>query len=158
MLWSLFTWRQGGHIGVPKQFSGGHVSVPSKSYGIWTNFLSLVQTGETLLDVRSYVRLHTLLRVVGICWAKFESGQTLEQTTPNISLFPWSPKRGAQQFWVVCTTLSTLLAPLTHITHGLQSLMCCILPTMHCKSQHYWYFLFPFAQHCQHGRNKSKHC
>ena len=137
-LWSLFTWRQGGHTGVPKQLSGGHVGVPSKSYGIWTNFLSPVRRGETLLDVTCCVRLHTLLRVVGICWEKFESGQTLQQTTPNISLFPWSPKRSAQQCWVVCTTLSTLLGPLTRITHGLQSRMCCILPTMHCKFQHDW--------------------
>ena len=26
-LWSVFTWRHGGHVGVPQQWSGGHVSV-----------------------------------------------------------------------------------------------------------------------------------
>ena len=32
------------------------------------------------------------------------------------------------------------------ITHGLQSLMGCILPMMHCRSQHCWELLHPFAQ------------
>ena len=36
-----------------------------------------------------------LLCVVGSCCAKFETGQTFEPTTPNISFVPWSPKRGA---------------------------------------------------------------
>ena len=49
----------------------------------------------TLLDVTSFVRLHTLLQVVGFCCAKFETGQTFQPTTPNISFVPWSPKRSA---------------------------------------------------------------
>ena len=49
----------------------------------------------TLLDVTCYVRLHTLLHVVACCCAKFETGQTFQQTTPNISFVPWSPKRSA---------------------------------------------------------------
>ena len=39
-----------------------------------------------LLYFTYYVRLHTLLpvvRVVGSCWAKFETSQTSEPTTPN---------------------------------------------------------------------------
>ena len=28
---SVFTWRHGGHIGVPKQWNGGHVGVPNQS-------------------------------------------------------------------------------------------------------------------------------
>ena len=47
----------------------------------------------TLLDVTCCVRLHTLLHVVACCCAKFETGQTFEPTTPNISFVPWSPKR-----------------------------------------------------------------
>ena len=42
----------------------------------------------TLLDVTCCVRLHTLLHVVGCCCAKFESGQTFQPTTPNISFVP----------------------------------------------------------------------
>ena len=49
----------------------------------------------TLLDVACCVRLHTLLHVVGCCWAKFETSQTFQPTTPNISFVPWSPKRSA---------------------------------------------------------------
>ena len=33
--------------------------------------------------------------VVVCCCAKFETGQTFQPTTPNISFVPWSPKRGA---------------------------------------------------------------
>ena len=40
----------------------------------------------------------------------------------------------------------TLLGTRTCITHGLQSLMGCILPMMHCSSQHCWELLQPFAQ------------
>ena len=34
-----------------------------------------------------------LLDVVACCCAKFETGQTFQPTTPNISFIPWSPKR-----------------------------------------------------------------
>ena len=50
---------------------------------------------NTLLDATFYVRLHTLLHVFACYWAKFETDQTLEPATPNISFVPWSPKRGA---------------------------------------------------------------
>ena len=36
-----------------------------------------------------------LLHVVACCFAKFETGQTFQPTTPNISSVPWSPKRSA---------------------------------------------------------------
>ena len=51
-----------------------------------------------------------------------------------------------------------LLGPRTLITHGLQRLMGCILPMMHCRSQHCWELLHPFAHHCQHARNNFQHC
>ena len=90
-----------------------------------------------------------LLRVVGSCCAKFEAGQTFEPTTPNICFVLWSPKR---------TALPTLLGQRTRISHGLQWLMGCNLPMMHCSSKHCWELLHPFAQHCRHGRNNSHHC
>ena len=58
----------------------------------------------------------------------------------------------------VCTALPTLFGPHMLITHGLQRLMGCILPTMHCRSQHRWELFHPFAHHCQHTRNNSQHC
>ena len=36
-----------------------------------------------------------LLDVVACCCAKFETSQTFQPTTPNISFVPWSPKRSA---------------------------------------------------------------
>ena len=51
-----------------------------------------VKTEETLLGVRCCVRLHVawcmLLRVVGSRCVKFETGQTFQPTTPNISFVP----------------------------------------------------------------------
>ena len=35
---SVFTRRQGVHIGVPKQWNGGHVAVPNQFCGRWTTF------------------------------------------------------------------------------------------------------------------------
>ena len=58
----------------------------------------------------------------------------------------------------ICTALPTLLGPCTLIMHGLQRLIGCILPTMHCMSQHCWELLHPFAHHCQHAHNNSQHC
>ena len=55
----------------------------------------------------------------------------------------------------VCTALPILLGSHRHITHGLQRLMGCILPMMHCRSQHCWELLHPFAHHCQHGCSNS---
>ena len=36
---SVFTWRYGGHIGVPKQWSSGQIGVLNQSCGSWTLFL-----------------------------------------------------------------------------------------------------------------------
>ena len=58
----------------------------------------------------------------------------------------------------VCRALPTLLVPRTLVTRGLQRLMGCILPTMHCRSQKCWELLHPFAHHCPHARNNSQHC
>ena len=49
----------------------------------------------TLLEVTCCICLHTLLDVVACCCAKFETGQTFQPTTPNISFVPWSLKHGA---------------------------------------------------------------
>ena len=82
--------------------------------------LSPVQTDATMLTNNSQNcwMLHVLsvctpccmlLDVVARCWAKFETGQTFQPTTSNISFLPWSPKLSAtmldpfaqlfQHFW-----------------------------------------------------------
>ena len=55
----------------------------------------------------------------------------------------------------VCTALPTLLGSHRRITHGLQRLMGCILPTIHCRCQHCWELLHPFTHHCQRGCSNS---
>ena len=53
-----------------------------------TSLLKLPNVGQqlpTLLNVTCSVCLHILSHVVGSCCAKFETGQTFEPTTPNIS-------------------------------------------------------------------------
>ena len=60
----------------------------------------------TLLDVTCCVRLHTLLHVVECRCAKFETSQTFQPTTPNISFVSWSPKRSA-----------TMLDPFAQLFH-----------------------------------------
>ena len=46
------------------------------------------QKPPTLLDVTCCVRLHTMLHAVVSCRVKFETGQTFEPATPNISFGP----------------------------------------------------------------------
>ena len=45
--------------------------------------LSYVQTDATLVDVTCCARLHTLLHVVGSCYAKFETGQIFSYVQTN---------------------------------------------------------------------------
>ena len=127
---------------------------------------------------------YMLLHVVRSCCTKLETGQTFKPTTPNISFVPWSAGCSitmldpfAQLFqhepaWQAferegkgsfrrkrnARAWAPLLGPRTRITHGFQSLLDCILPMIHCRSQHCWELSHPFAHHCQHWRNHSHHC
>ena len=104
-----------------------------------------MQTDATLLasNFQHYWMLHVasvctpccmLLLVVGSCCAKFETGQTFEPTTPNMSFVPWSSKCGATMLDPGLHSSFNIVGPMhTHyINYGLQSLMGWILPTMHC--------------------------
>ena len=99
-------------------------------YSKWL-FSHKKQNPCALLDVTCYVRLHSLLHVVGSCCAKFETSQTFKSPTPNLSFVLWSPKRLAQQCWIRLHS-SSMLGIRTRITHSLQSLMGCIrqVPTL----------------------------
>ena len=128
------------------------------------NILSPVQTDATVLANNSqhcwmfYVAsvctpCCMLLDVVACCCAKFETGQTFQPTTPNISFVPWSPKRSA-------TMLDPFAQLFQHCWGHARSLrmvyndcMGCILPTMHRRSQHCCELLHPFGHHCQHALN-----
>ena len=95
---------------------------------------------------------------VACCCAKFETGQTFQPTTPNISFVPWSPKRHTTMLDPFAQLFQHCWGHTLLITHSLQWLMGCVLPKMHCRSQHCWELLHPFAHHCQHGWNNSQHC
>ena len=91
-----------------------------------------------------------LLRVVGSCCAKFETGETFARTTPNVSFVLWSPKRSANNVGSICSALPTLLGPRTRITHNLLEHRSRVSQycrsnsdygIMHCGSQHYWELL-----------------
>ena len=147
-----------------------------------TRKLSPVQTDGTLLANNSqHCRmLHVasfannvecccmLLRVVGSCSAKFETGQTFGPTTarPNISFVPWSPM--LDQCWInvgsIFTPLPTLLLLATHAHYtriqrirllrpshdalqvpsllGVTASLCTPLPK---RTQQCWKLLCPFA-------------
>ena len=53
-----------------------------------------MQTLATLLGPTCCERLHTMLCVVATCGMKFETGQTSEPTSANISIVSRSSKRG----------------------------------------------------------------
>ena len=124
------------------------------------DLISSLQTDATLLDVTCCVRFHTLLYVVACCWELLHKVWDRSNFWTNNSQHfvcsviaeAWRNNVGS-----VCTALLTLLEPRTLITHGLQRLMGCILPTMHCRSQYCWELLHPFAKQCQHRRNNSQH-
>ena len=81
---------------------------------------------------------YMLLYYVGSCCAKFETGQTLNWSKqlllPTFHLFR-DHRSVAQHNGSICTARQTLLGPRTRIQYGLQSIMGCILPTMHCTGK-----------------------
>ena len=81
----------------------------------------------------------------------------LNQQLPTFLLFR-DLRSVALQSCIGLHSSSNIVGPCTRITHGLQRLTGCNLPTMHCRSQHYWELFRPFAHHCQHERNNFRHC
>ena len=77
-----------------------------------------------------------LLDVVACCYAKSETGQTFQPTTPNISFVLWSLKRSA-------TMLDSFAQLFQHCWGHACSLrmvykdLWVILPMMHCRLEHY---------------------
>ena len=96
----------------------------------------IVARVKPLANERNIVGHCMLLRVVRSCFAKFETDQTFEPTTPNISFVPWSPKRSAIMLDLFAQLFQHCWGP-----HSLQSLMGCILPTVHYRSQYCWELL-----------------
>ena len=124
-----------------------------------------VQTDATLLANNSQHcwMLHVASVCTPCCMLLYVVAQSLKPVklfSQQLPTFLWFRDRRSVRNNVgsVCTALPTLLGPRKLNTHGLQRLMGCILPAMHCRSQHCWELLHPFAHHCQHARNNSQHC
>ena len=114
-----------------------------------------------LVDVTCCIRLHTLLYVVGCCCVLLCKVWNQSNFSANNSQHFFCSviaEAYCKNVGSACTALPTLVGPSMLITHGLQRLMGCILPMMHCSFQHCWELLHPFAHHCQHARNNSQHC
>ena len=101
---------------------------------------------------------------VACCWMllrvvvqSLKPVKLFSQQLPTFLLFR-DRRSVAQHCWIRLHSSSNIVGATTLITHCLQRLMGCILPTMHCRSQHCWELLHPFAHHCQHVRNNSQHC
>ena len=116
-------------------------------------------TPNIMLNVTCCVHLHTLLHVMLGVVVQNKRVKRLSQQLPTFLLLR-DRQSLAQQCWIsVYTALPTLLGPHTCIiTHGLQSLMGCVLPTIHHMSQNCWELLHPLVNNCQHGCNNSQHC
>ena len=105
--------------------------------------LSALQTGATLLDVTWCVRLHILLHVVTCCCIILgvvaQSLKPVKRWSKQLLLPTFHLLRDhrgvAQHNGSICTARQTLLGPRTRIQYGLQSIMGCILPTMHCTGK-----------------------
>ena len=126
---------------------------------------SPVQTDATLLANNSQHMLHPFAHPVSCCWMllrvvaqSLRPVKLVSQQLPTFFFCSVIAEAYCNNVGPVCAALPTLLGPRTLITHGLQRLMGCILPTMHCRSQTCWELLHPFAHHCQHARNNSQHC
>ena len=82
---------------MPEQYSVLRKSCPRgrsrlKPRANWRNIVG--QQLSTLLHVTCYM-LRPFAHPVACCCAKFETSQTSQPTTRNISFVPWSPKRSA---------------------------------------------------------------
>ena len=75
-----------------------------------------------------------LLRVVVSSYIK-QSLKPVKLLSQRLPTFLWFRDRQsvAQQCYILCTDLQTFLGPRMHITHGLESIMGCILPKMRCR-------------------------
>ena len=104
-----------------------------------------------LLDVTCCIHLHTLLHAC--CWELLCKVWNWSNFWAKNSQHFFCSVSSATMLDPFAQLFPTLMGPRMHITNGLQSLMSCILPMMHC-----WEFLHPFTHQCQNGCNNSQYC
>ena len=141
----------------------------NNSQHCWMSFYSLNIAPFNIKMVKRVIRYfvyrpcYILLRVVGSCCAKFKTGQTFEPTTPEhffCSVIAKAITNGSVHLRSSSNFVGTTHARYTFSIKSYQE--GCILPTMHCKSQHCWELMlllpYAFAHHCQHERSNFQHC
>ena len=113
----------------------------------------------TTLNIVGCYMLRPFAHPVACCWMLLRVvAQSLKpvkffsQQLPTFLLFR-DRRSVAQQCCIRLHNSSNIVGATHGIAHGLQRLMGCILPTMHCRSQHCCELLHPFAHQCQHARS-----
>ena len=87
-----------------------------------------------------------LLSVIGSGCAKFETGQTFEPTTPNIS-FVLYLQSVTRKYWIRLHSSSNIVGATHAPKMAVEVLWGCIPSIMHCRSQHFWELFHPFSHH-----------
>ena len=95
-----------------------------------------------------------LLRVVA---QSLKPVKLFSQQLPTFLLFR-DRRSVAQQCWIRLHSSSNIVGATNVHYAWFTKTLGCILPTMHCRSQHCRELLHPFADHCQHAHNNSQHC
>ena len=130
-----------------------------------------MQTLATLLGPTCCKRLHTmlcvvacccvLLRLVGSCWTKFETGQTSEPTSANISIVSRSSKRGptmlrsfAQHIQQCCAGVGALQTTIIVVCMELSVFVSQSPLYSHVKTQH----VVTCCERLHTSRNKRQKC
>ena len=92
-----------------------------------------------------------LLRVVATCWKKFETGQTSEPTSANISIVSRSSKRGPTMLKAfVCTAHPTMLHRRTRTT-------CHVSTQIHVNKKSTWRRRWKTSQSPLYSHLKTQH-
>ena len=101
-----------------------------------------------------------LLDVVACCCAKFETGQTFQPATLNISFLPWSPERSTTMLDPFAQLFQHCWGHARSLRMVYKDLWVVSFPRHTVGPTNFWELLNPFAHHCQHGRNglNSQHC
>ena len=104
-----------------------------------------------------------LLDIVVCCCAKLETGQTFQPTDSQHFFFLFRDRRSvAQQSWISCWIRlhsSSNINGARHAHYAWFTKTYELYPTQtHCRSQHCWELLHPFADNCQHAGNNSQYC
>ena len=97
-----------------------------------------------------------LLDVIRVVAQSLKPVKLFSQLLPTFLLFR-DRRSVAQQCWIRLHSSSNICRA-THAYYAWFTKTYGLYPsTIHCRSQHCWELLHPFAHHCQHARNNSQY-